>query len=257
MHLLETVFQKSYAKKRSGSSAVRYLKDIGLLGPRMTLGHGVWMTNDDLDLIAETETRICHNCSSNMRLSSGIAPLNAMLGRGIEVAIGIDEAGLNDDRDMLQEMRLVLRAHRTPGLANIAPTATEVFRMATAFGAHTTGFGSQIGVAREGKAADLVLLDWNQVSYPHLDSDTPVIDALIHRARSQGVEAVMINGEMVLENGKFNRIDEAGALEELARRLRNPLTNEEVRLRSMSKRLIPHIRRYYDNYLDETPLKAH
>lgn len=100
-----------------------------MLSPRLTLGHGVWLTEEDIELLAETGTCVCHNCSSNFRLRSGIAPLNALEAKGIGTAIGIDEAGLNDDRDMLQEMRLVLRAHRVPGLdAAEVPTVPQVVR---------------------------------------------------------------------------------------------------------------------------------
>ena len=71
------------------------------------------MSEADIELAAERGACVCHNCSSNFRLKSGMAPINRLLARQIPVAIGIDEAGINDDRDMLQEMRLVLRAHRS------------------------------------------------------------------------------------------------------------------------------------------------
>jgi len=88
----------------------------GLLGPHCTPGHGVWLTEAEVERVAETGTRICHNCSSNLRLRSGVAALNRREKRGLRVAIGIDEAGLNDDRDMLLEMRLVQRQHCVPGM---------------------------------------------------------------------------------------------------------------------------------------------
>ena len=131
MHLLETAYQKEYAMRRTGKTAVRHLHDLGLLGPRMTLGHGVWLTEEDIDITADTGTCICHNCSSNFRLRSGIAPLNHYEKKGVTVGMGLDEAGINDDRDMLQEMRLALRAHRTPGMDDDVPTCPQVLRMAT------------------------------------------------------------------------------------------------------------------------------
>ena len=82
MHLLETAYQKAYAQRRTGTTAVRYLYDMGFLGPHLTLGHGVWLTEDDIDLVVETGTMICHNASSNLRLRSGVAPLNHFLARG-------------------------------------------------------------------------------------------------------------------------------------------------------------------------------
>src|SRR6185436_2143032 len=107
--------QKEYARRRGGGTAVEYIDRFGLLGPRMTLGHGVWLNERDIQRLTETGTCVCHNCSSNFRLRSGVAALNKLEAAGITSAIGIDEAGINDDRDMLQEMRMVLRAHRVRG----------------------------------------------------------------------------------------------------------------------------------------------
>src|SRR5207245_1892719 len=91
-----------------------------------------WNSNERIwiQLVAETGTMICHNASSNLRLRSGVAPVNHFLARGVRVALGLDEAGMNDDRDMLQEMRLVLRLHRVPGMEDVVPTAPQVFQMA-------------------------------------------------------------------------------------------------------------------------------
>ena len=76
MHLLETPYQREYARRRTGTTAVQYLADLGFLGPDLTLGHGVWLTEEDVERVAETGTMICHNASSNLRLRSGVAPLN-------------------------------------------------------------------------------------------------------------------------------------------------------------------------------------
>ena len=249
LHMVESQYQKAYAHTRGQATAVQYIDKMGLLGPSMTLGHCVWVTEDDLDLIAETGTHICHNCSSNMRVRGGTAPLNAMRERGIKVGIGIDEAGLNDDRDMLTELRLVLRAHRIPGLNDEeVPSAAEVFRMATEDGAHTTQFGGNIGTIEEGKLADLVLVDWKQVAYPYLDEEVPIVDALIQRAKTSGVQTVMINGTLVLKDGVFTRVDEKASLAELATSLDRPSTSEEINRRDFAKRLLPHIREYYEAY---------
>jgi cytosine/adenosine deaminase-related metal-dependent hydrolase len=249
MHLVETQYQKEYARRRTGDTALRHLGRLGLLGPRCTLGHGVWLTDDDIDLIAETGTRICHNCSSNLRLRSGIAPLNEFERRGVQVAIGLDEAGINDDRDMLQELRMVLRIHRVPGMDAIVPTPQQVFRMATEYGAATTPFGDSIGTLEPGKAADLCLLDWRQIAAPYLDEDVPVVDAIIQRARSSGVESVLVAGEPILRDGKFTRIDKKAVLEELAATLQRPRNAVEMRRRELSQLVLPYVKSFYDGYL--------
>jgi cytosine/adenosine deaminase-related metal-dependent hydrolase len=250
IHLVETAYQKAYATRRSGGTALEHLDHFGLLGPQMTLGHGVWLTESDIDRVAETGTCICHNCSSNFRLRSGIAPLNRFEARGITVAIGIDEAGINDDRDMLQEMRLVLRAHREPGMHDSVPTTGQVLRMATVGGACTTPFGNAIGAIAPGYAADLVLIDWHDVSFPFLDVETSALDAIIQRAKATAVRTVLCDGEVIYTNGKFTRIDSEEILKALHDELSRALSEDEIERRYLSKALLPHVRRFYSGYID-------
>ena len=165
-----------------------------------------------------------------------------------KAALGIDEAGLNDDRDMLQEMRLVLRLHRVPGHDARAPTAAEVFRMATEHGAHATGFGDRVGALEPGRAADVVVMRLGNVAYPYLDPAAPVLDALVHRGRSADVETVMIAGEVVMRDRRFTRVSKADALEALAASLRVPLRPDEVRRRELAQALLPHVRRFYHGW---------
>lgn len=251
MHLVETAYQKEYAKRRGGGTALDHIDRFGLLGPRLTLGHGVWLGEADLDRIAATGTHICHNCSSNFRLRSGLAPLNAFEKRGINTAIGLDEAGINDDRDMLQEMRLVLRAHRVPGMdEEDVPSVGQVLRMATEGGARTTPFAGRIGTLAPGKAADLVLIDADKIAYPCLDPETPLLDAVIQRAKSAAVDLVMVAGEVIYEGGRFARIDRDAALRELHQSLQGPLAEDERERRRLAKALLPHVRRFYAGYFD-------
>ena len=250
MHLLETPYQKAYAAKRTGGSALAHIDRFGLASPQLTIGHGVWMTEADIDLCAERGVHVCHNCSSNLRLKSGVAPVNRFLARGIPVALGIDEAGINDDRDMLQEMRLALRVHREPGIDAPHPTPAQILRMATERGAATTPFGAKIGRLSVGCAADLVLFDWNAVVYPYQNSDIPPVDALVQRAKSAAVRDVMVAGEVVYRDGRFTRIDKAAVLAEIAAYFAKPLTPAEQDRRQLARDVFPHVRKFYDGYLD-------
>ena len=251
MHLVETAYQKEYARRRGGGTAVEYLDRFGLLGPNMTLGHGVWLTEKDLDRVAETGTCICHNCSSNFRLRSGVAPLNRFEAKGINTAIGLDEAGINDDRDMLQELRLVLRAHRVPGMGdNEVPGMGQVLRMATVGGARTTSWRDSLGTLEVGKGADLSLIDWDSVAYPYLDELTPTLDAVVQRAKASAVRAVMCDGEVIYQEGRFTRVDRDSALKALHDDLSRALADDEVERRKLSKALLPHAKRFYADYID-------
>jgi len=250
MHLVETAYQKEYARRRGGGTALEYIDRFGMLGPQMTLGHGVWLNETDIERVAQTGTHICHNCSSNFRLRSGIAPLNEWEQRGINTAIGMDEAGLNDDRDMLQEIRLVLNAHRTPGMDDAVPTVAQVLRMATSGGAATTAFRGRIGKLLPGQAADLILLDWEKLASPYLDTETPVLNAVLQRAKTDSVDAVMCAGQIIYEQGRFTRVDREAALEKLREDLTRALTDEEIERRGLSKKLLPYVQGFYDQYFD-------
>jgi 5-methylthioadenosine/S-adenosylhomocysteine deaminase len=250
IHLLETVYQTEHARRRAGKTAPAHLRDLGFLGPDVTLGHAVWLTEADVDIVAEAGARVCHNPSSNLRLRSGIAPVIAYERAGIPVALGIDESGLNDDRDMLQEMRLALRLHRPPGMDDAdVLTPTQVFRMASQHGASTTPFAGRIGALETGKVADMVLVRWDQVAYPYLDPDTSPVDAVVMRGKAP-VDTVLIAGEPVLEHGRFTRVDRTAALNELAHSLRVPLTPDEQRRRAFAAPLVPHVKQYCTEFLD-------
>lgn len=257
MHVLETPYQKAYAQRRTGGSALAHLDRLGLLGPHFTIGHGVWMSEADIELCAHNGTRICHNCSSNFRLKSGVAPVNRFLARGIPVAIGIDEAGINDDRDMLQEMRLVLRTHREPGIDAPHPSPARVLRMATEHGAATTPFAGQIGRLSAGMAADLVLFDWKDVTWPYQDDALGFVDVLVQRAKSRAVHSVMIGGEWVYRERRFTRVDREAVLDGIAEALARPKTAAERERMVLAEAVMPHVRRFYEGYLEELGDEPH
>jgi 5-methylthioadenosine/S-adenosylhomocysteine deaminase len=250
MHLVETEYQKDYARRRTGRTAFQHLVDLGVDGPQLTLGHGVWLNEADIDLVAETGTMICHNASSNLRLRNGVGPLNHRAARGVKVAMGLDEDGINDDRDMLQEMRLVLRLHRIPGMDDVVPTCPQVLRMATEDGAATTPYAAHRH-ARARKGRRLVLLSWRQVARPYLDPDTSVVDVIVHRAKASGVALVMVAGEVVLRDGGFTRAADDAVLEELAASLWAPLTPEKEARRALSRAVFPAVKSFYDGWLDQ------
>jgi cytosine/adenosine deaminase-related metal-dependent hydrolase len=152
---------------------------------------------------------------------------------------------------MLQEMRMVLRAHRVPGMDEAdVPSVGQVLRMATTGGAMTTPFGSRIGNLAVGSAADLVLIDWDKIAYPYLDPETPILDAVLQRGRTDAMDLVMVAGEVVYADGRFTRVDRDAALRELHQSLQRPLADDEIDRRKLSKALLPHVRRFYAGYFD-------
>jgi hypothetical protein len=94
-------------------------------------------------------------------------------------------------------------------------------------------------------------MDWQHIAYPYLDQDISVIDAVIHRSRAAGVDTVMVEGEVILKEGKFTKIDKEAALAELAASLSVPRTPEEARRRELSQQIFPHVKQFYDGWLDQ------
>ena len=122
--------------------------------------------------------------------------------------------------------------------------------MATEHGAHTTLYGSEIGTLEPGKLADVVLLDWNQIAHPYLDREVPVIDAVLHRAKSRAVDTVIIGGEPILKYGEYTRINKQEILEELADSLANAPTVDDIHRRRLIAAMLPYVREYFRDYVD-------
>ncbi|MCG8350635.1 MAG: amidohydrolase family protein, partial [Chloroflexales bacterium] len=166
MHMLETYYQMRYAHRRWGKTFIQHLEAIGALGPWLTLAHMVWIDLDDLPLLAERGVGIVHNPSSNLRLRSGIAPLAEMMRSGVELGVGLDGHGLDDDQDYLRELRLAWTLSNRPGAEAPSVAARDVWRIGTQGGAAITlGEQAPLGRLAPGFLADLVLLDVQAAIY--------------------------------------------------------------------------------------------
>ena len=149
-------------------------------------------------------------------------------------------------------MRLVLRLHRVPGMEDVVPTSPQVLQMATEYGAQTTGFAESVGTLAPGKAADLVVLNWHHIASPYLEPGTSIVDAVVHRAKSSGVETVLVAGEPVLRDGQFTRVNKADVLAALAASLRVPRTPDEEQRQQLARAVFPYVQQFYDGWLDDS-----
>ncbi len=248
IHLQESFYQKLYGIRTWGKTPLAHLRDLGFTGPEVSCAHGVWITDSDIRTLAETGTMVCHNASSNLRLKSGIAPLNKMLANGVGVALGIDEAGLNDDNDMIQEMRLVHKIHREPGVYSPAPTSHQVLRLATANGAKATFFGDNVGTLEVGKRADAVLVDMKHINEPYLDAGTNAVDALLYRGRGLDVATVIVEGEVLMKDREMTRVNKAEVWKALRDSLSRELSEAELERIAVAQELLPHVQRFYGQW---------
>ena len=248
LHLQETIYQKMYGIRHWGKSPLAHLYDLGFLGPEVSCAHAVWLSDSDIDILAETGTIISHNPSSNLRLGSGIAPLNRMLEKGATVAMGMDSAGINDDDDMLQEMRLAHKLHRGPGVGSPSPTSHQILHMATVNGAKATLFGDQVGTLEPGKRADMVLVSLERITEPYLDPSINIVDALLYRGRGLDVDTVLVDGEVLLKNRKFTRLDKEEIIGRLKESLSTPLAAHAIEYAEQGKKLLPYKQRFFKEH---------
>ena len=206
MHVLETKYQRAYFSRAYGQSAVQWLDHMGFLGPRTSLAHGVWLSREDAAILAKRGTPLVHNPSSNLRLKSGIAPIAMLHEVGVPLALGLDSSTLNDEPDILQEMRLCANLQRVPGVdAKLVPLK-EIFRMGTVNGSQALGWGGFAGILEPGKRADLVLLDARSFSQPYLAEQQNPIDTLITRGKSSAVDTVIVDGEILYQGKNHLRL---------------------------------------------------
>jgi cytosine/adenosine deaminase-related metal-dependent hydrolase len=245
IHVQETIYQKMYGSRHWSKTPLGHLLELGVLGPEVSCAHGVWLTNSDIDILAETGTAICHNPSSNLRLKSGVAPLNRLMEKNVTVAIGIDEAGINDDNDILQEMRLAQKIHREPGVSSKHPTSHQIFELNTVNGSKVTFFQDQIGTLEPGKRADIVLLNMDRIEEPYLHPDTDIVDAIMFRGKGLDVDTVIVDGEVLLRNKVFQNLDKAEITGRFKETLARPLSDGEINRGSLSRQLMPHIEDWF------------
>ena len=251
MHLVESAYQKDYGWRTWGKTPVEHLQDLEFLGPEVSFAHAVWLTDRDIELLAGAGATVCHNASSNLRLKNGIAPVNPMLAGGVNVAIGTDSTAINDDDDLLQEMRLVSKLHRQPGVGAPAISAEQVLAMATANAAVPTGFAGEIGALEPGRRADLVLIRLDGVEEPYMDSETPALEAVLGRAKARDVAAVLVDGEVLLQAGAHQRVNKEEVRRELREGLARPLEPATLETRRMSARLRPYVEQFYRSWSTE------
>src|SRR5260221_2016437 len=151
MHLLETIYQRAWADANFPDGMVRYLRDIGFLSERLTLAHGIHARPDEIEMIAASGARIVTNFSSNLHLHSGLAPIAAAHRCGCAIAVGVDGLALDEDDDVIREMRLVQMAHGGLGFKRTW-TRPEFLSLAIRNGREATG-AARTGAVGSGAAA--------------------------------------------------------------------------------------------------------
>ena len=190
----------------AGETPLARLDRLGATGPAFVAVHAVHPGPGDIALLAKQGCHVVHCPASNMKLASGIAPVTAYLGAGINVALGTDGAASNNRLDMFGEMRLASLLAKVGGGDASALPAQAALRMATIAGAKAIGFDDRIGSLEPGKEADAIAVDFSAAALaPCYDP----VSHLVHAAGREHVTDVWIEGERLVAGRRFVRLDAA------------------------------------------------
>lgn len=235
-HLAESPVQRAGALQHYGMPLTEHLDRIGLLGPRFSGAHAIWIDDAEIELIARHGGALAHNPGSNLRLGNGIADMRRAIAGGIRVGVGTDGSSSSDNQNMFEAMRLsayVSRVFDRPPEDWIG--APEALLLATEGSAAVLGMADLIGRIAPGYKADLVFLDLDHVNLVPLNN---AVNQLVNTEDGAAVRDVMIGGRFVLKDGVLPGLDWPG----IARRARDAATrlsaaNAEARL--ATERLAP------------------
>ena len=209
-HVAEHPDERIAVKRNLGDDDVAILRRWGFKGKRTLLAHGVQLTDAEADVLAKDGTRIVHCPSANLKLGSGIARVQDLLDRGVQMALGADGAPCNNNLDPWLELRhaALLAKIRTGTTSLPAPRA---FRLATIDGARALGVDAELGSIEIGKRADVVVV---RIDGPHVEPGGDVFSRLVYAVTARDVEHVMIDGVLVVRSGEHTRLDRESVLAE-------------------------------------------
>lgn len=206
IHLDETKVEHDNILKEFGITPTKMLDEMGVFDDcHVILAHGVWLNDEDIQILKKIKGGIVHNPVSNCKLSSGIARVSKLLSEGINVALGTDGAGSTNTLDMFEEMRLCNYLQKVSTLEPTIINAYDVLKMATINGAKALGLENEIGSIEVGKKADIILVDMKGA---HLNPLHDVVSNLVYSCNGADVVTTIVDGNILMEDRVLNNIDE-------------------------------------------------
>ena len=212
VHVSETTSEHQASIERNGLSPIQILDKHGVWDNGGVAAHCVWVTDEDMAVMAKKDITAVHNPVSNLKLASGVARVGRMGELGVNVALGTDGVASNNNHDLFEEIKLASLLQKGVNLDPMAVPARKALEMATVNGAKA--LGRNTGVIQAGKVADLILLDFNDVNlFPCHD----VEENLVYSARGSNVCMNMARGKVIYENGVFHTLDVERIREEMTK----------------------------------------
>lgn len=186
------------------NGVMAYLDSLGVLDERLIAAHCVALTDKDMAIMKKRNVKVSHNPTSNLKLASGISPVPKMLKKGITVSLGTDSPCSNNTADMFEIMKTTAIIHKGINKNPTVMPAEQVLEMATIEGAKALSWENEIGSIEAGKKADLSIISLKR---PHLCPLYSEASHLVYAAKASDVETVIINGRIVMENGKLTMLN--------------------------------------------------
>lgn len=215
MHLFETRYQKEWAEAAYPGGLLTHLDAIGLLSGRLTVAHGVHLDEADCALLAERGVHVSWNASSNLRLRSGMAPVERFLRHGVRFGLGLDGMAFDDDEDALRELRVAWRLSRGWGAEDLL-SRDRLLDAALIDGRRAIlGPAASGGVLEAGAAADVLTLDMDRIAADVVEAEADPLDLVIARARAEDVRSLLVGGRQVVADGRATGIDRPAAESDL------------------------------------------
>ena len=204
LHVSETEKEHNECIARHGKTPTKFFYDLGTLNAPTLAAHCVWVSDEDIAILAEKQVSVVHNPVSNLKLGSGVMPLGKMLSAGVNVCLGTDGVASNNRLDVLREMQTAAILHKGVLLDPTATTASQMPKLATRNGALAQG-RADCGEIRIGARADLILIDRNSIHNMPCFDDYAM---LCYSAERSDVLLTMVDGRILYQNGTYTLIDE-------------------------------------------------
>ncbi|MDX1643915.1 MAG: amidohydrolase [Thermoanaerobaculia bacterium] len=215
-HLAEDRVEIERVVASSGSTSIELLEALGVLSDRLLAAHVVWPSEAEIGLLAARGVGVAHCPQSNMKIAAGAAPVPAMLAAGVEVGLGTDGPGSNNDLDLWGEMDTAAKLHKLVSRDPTVVDARQAFEMATLGGARALGLDALVGSLEVGKRADLVVVasgGFHQAPQPPAENPYSL---LVYATRASDVETVLVDGRVVVRDGRVLTVDAGPVLEHAA-----------------------------------------
>lgn len=209
IHLQESAHEVAQSIEQFGKRPLQRLHDIGMVSPRLIAIHMTDLNNDDFAILEKTRPNIVHCPESNMKLASGMAPVQHLLNLPINVALGTDGAASNNDLDMISEMRSAAFLGKLATLDPKAVSAETSLKMATIHGAKALGIDHLTGSLTVGKAADFIAIDLETIETEPLYHP---VSQIVYAASRNQVTDVFVAGKQLLKNRVLLTLDEKDLL---------------------------------------------